>query len=52
MKKEQKNYRIISENGEALLISHNCFHSLLETLDQLASRPCPQPQQRRYQKKS
>lgn len=52
MKKELKNYRIVSENGEALLITRECFHNLLETLDQLASRQYRRPQQRPYRKKS
>jgi len=52
MKKELKNYRIVSENGEALLISGKCFHNLLQTLDQMASRPYPRSQQRPHRKKS
>lgn len=36
MKKEVKNYRIVSDNGEALLISQKRFQSLLQTLDALA----------------
>lgn len=36
MKKELKNYRIVSDNGEALLLSQKRFQSLLQTLDALA----------------
>ncbi len=36
MKKELKNYRIVSDNGEALLISQERFQSLLQTLEALA----------------
>jgi hypothetical protein len=52
MKKELKNYRIVSENGEAMLISRESFRELLETLDLLASRSDNRPQQEKYRKKS
>ena len=51
MKKELKNYRIVSENGEALLISRKCFHNLLQTLDMLASQSCASSSQKSYRKK-
>lgn len=36
MKKSTKNYRILSENGEALLIPAHSFHCLLRSLAILA----------------
>ena len=36
MKKNGKNYRILSENGEALLIPARSFHCLLRSLAILA----------------
>lgn len=36
MKKPTKNYRILSENGEALLIPAHSFHCLLRSLAILA----------------
>jgi len=36
MKKPTKNYRILSENGEALLIPARSFHCLLRSLAILA----------------
>lgn len=37
MKKELKNYRIVSDSGEAVVISRERFRSLLETLEALAN---------------
>lgn len=51
MKKELPNYRIVSENGETLLISHKHFHNLLQTLDALASRSCSHQQRKAYRRK-
>jgi hypothetical protein len=52
MKKEMKNYRIVSEKGEALLITQKCFHNLLATLDALANgERMPAEQERHSNKK-
>ena len=51
MKKRLKHYRIVSENGEALLISHKCFQNIMATLDVLAKGPCARQEQERYKKK-
>lgn len=37
MKKELKYVRIVADNGEAMLISKERYHCLLQTLDILAS---------------
>lgn len=37
MKREYKTYRIVSENGETLLIPKRHFHCLMQTLDVLAN---------------
>lgn len=36
MKRELKNYRIVSDSGEAVVISRERFRCLLQTLDALA----------------
>lgn len=37
MKRQYKTYRIVSENGETLLIPKRHFRSLMQTLDVLAN---------------
>ena len=47
MKREYKSYRIVSENGETLLIPKRHFHSLMQTLDVLANSTHNQRNRRR-----
>lgn len=37
MKKELKNIRIVTDNGEAVILSKQRYHCLIQTLDLLAS---------------
>ena len=50
MRKELKHYRIVSENGEALLIKRECFDNLLATLDVLAKRSSEREERSRAKK--
>ena len=52
MEKKLKNYRIVSEEGEALLISREHYHNLLAILDLLANNGAGErPQQQQHQNK-
>lgn len=50
MKKPTKNYRILSENGEALLIPDRSFHCLLRSLAILAEGSAAQRQEKARKK--
>jgi len=52
MKKELKNVRIVTDNGEAVILSKNRYDSLLQTLDLLASGAYERRRRRRIPPKA
>ena len=52
MKNELKNYRIVSENGDAMLITREHFNELLQTLDRLADKNHARPERKQSRKNS
>ena len=50
MKKTLKNVRIVTDNGEAVVLSQKRYNSLMQTLDLLASGQGEQYRRRRLAK--
>lgn len=50
MKRQYKTYRIVSENGETLLITKRHFHCLMQILDVLANGDHARRNRRRPQR--